>query len=122
MSNEITVSFSLAVSKGGTSESLALAETLFSMTGTNMTRFRQEIGITEEAITMCVDIGTPGWFAAINRDATNFIEIRAGTGAADLVRLNAGEGCCFRLAADATAPFAIADTAACELEVLLIEA
>ena len=122
MSNEITVSFSLAVSKGGTSDSLALAETLFSMTGTSLAHFRQEIGTSEEAIDMGVDIGTPGWFVAINRDATNFIEIRAGTGAADLVRMNPGEGCLFRLAADATAPFAIADTAACELEVLLIEA
>lgn len=121
MANEITVSFSLAGSKGSTALSLALASVTFNMSGSHMVQLRQTIGTSEEAINMGVDITIPGWFAAINRDATNFVEIRAATGVADLVRMDPGEGCLFRLAADATAPFAIADTADCELEIILIQ-
>ena len=115
MSSEIIVTMSLSVTKGGMTVALPFSAR-FDMAGANMAHLRQTIGTSEEAINMGVDITIPGWFMAINRDSTNYIEIRQGTGIADLVRLNAGEACCFRLAADATAPFAIADTAACELE------
>jgi hypothetical protein len=49
------------------------------------------------------------------------MEIRADTGVADLIRLEPGDVCLFRVTDDAT-PYGIADTAAVEFEYLLIEA
>jgi len=78
------------------------------------------IGTSEEALDLG-DCGTGGWFMAKNLDDTNFVSIRQGTGASDLIRLRAGEVCLFRLDADATAPYIIADTASVDVEYLLLE-
>lgn len=87
----------------------------------------QSIGTAEEAI----DLGdiTPKYGFFKNRDATNFVSIRAGTGLGNFGRLDAdenGDGKTFplivRFGSGMTAPFAIADTAACEIVYVLIPA
>ncbi len=90
------------------------------MAGVDYVRKTQLIGTAEEAIQLGSDIGTNGWFMAINRDTTNIIQIRAATGVAGLCQLLPGEPCLFRLMA--AAPYAIALVASCQLEYLLIEA
>ncbi len=77
----------------------------------------QNVGTTEEAILMG-DVAAGGYCFVQNMDATNFVELRSGTGATDFIRLLAGEWCIFRLSPDATAPFAIADTAAVNVRFL----
>lgn len=119
MANEISVTCTLSFTKGSTSDAMELPLKQITMTGDDFVHKTQLIGITEEAINLGTDIGTNGWFMAINRDPTNFIKIRAGTGVTDTAKLLPGEPCLFRLAA--TAPYAIADTASCQLEYLLIE-
>ncbi len=120
MSDELTLKVSLSFSKGGTSVSLALGPTDFDVAGTNAIHHRQSIGITEEAL-LLGDVAVGGYLIAVNRDATNFIEIRGNTGIADLIRLEPGDFCMFRVTDDAV-PYAIADTGACELEYALIDA
>ena len=66
-------------------------------------------------------MGGGGYFIGRNVDSTNFIEIRPNTGVADLVRLEPGDWCLFRITDDAT-PYAIADTAACVLEYVVVAA
>lgn len=87
----------------------------------------QTIGTSEEAI----DLGdiTPKYGFFKNRDATNFVSIRAGTGLANFARLDPdenGDGKTFplivRFGSGMTAPFAIADTAACEIVYMLVPA
>ena len=79
-------------------------------------RHKQNIGTTEEAL----DLGgltSLGWAFFVNRDATNYCEIRSATGAAnDIIRID--PLCCalFKFGSDVTAPFAIANTAAVQLE------
>ena len=91
-----------------------------SVTGTNALSHIQNIGTAEEAIVLGEVV--PGGYCYIeNLDATNFVSIRQATGAADLIRLKAGECCLFRMDADASAPFAIADTAACDVLFVLLE-
>ena len=119
MAEEITVSMAVEVSKDGIKDSLSLIGLSVDMSGGDMTHKTQIVGTSQEQLVFG-EITTPGWFLCINRDTTNYVELRAATGVADLVRLNAGEGCLFRLAADATAPFAIAN-AECVVEYLLIE-
>lgn len=124
MANELTVTIKALFEKGGTSITFpdgSHRETSVTVSGSRFFMGRQSIGTSEEAIDLG-DIATGGWFFGINRDSTNYLEIRSGTGATDLVRMNAGEPCAFRISGDATAPFAIANTSACELEYLLIAA
>jgi hypothetical protein len=124
VSEELTLSIKALYEKSGTEVTfpdLAAQEIGVTISGTRLLHSRQLIGTSEEALELG-DIATGGYFIAVNRDATNFVDLRSGTEAIDLVRLNAGEVCAFRISPDATAPFAIADTAAVDLEFLLLEA
>ena len=108
--------------KGTTvNQSLTVGSTLFTMTGDSALKYTQSIGTSEEALELGQDIGTLGWCMIKNLDATNFVSIRAGTGLGNFLRINAGEFALFRFGSGATAPFAIADTGAVLVEVLLIE-
>lgn len=120
MANEGKVQVSLKFEKNSVSISVDSGTITFNVAGTNAIHNIQTIGTSEEALTLG-DAGAGGYLLLINRDSANFVEIRQGTGASDFCRLLAGEAACFRLSPDATAPFAIADTAACDLEVFLIE-
>jgi hypothetical protein len=80
----------------------------------------QEIGTSEEAIGLGF-AGAGGWMYLQNLDDTNYIEIRANTGVADLIKLLPGQFAVFPTAADAV-PYAIANTAACDMRVVVFEA
>ena len=80
----------------------------------------QTVGITEEAI-LLGDVAVGGVWFVQNLDSTNFVEIRAGTGLTDLIKIKAGEWAIFRTSTDATAPFAIADTAPVQVRFLRFE-
>lgn len=118
MANELTVSCSLRFSKGGREISKSYGGIQVTVAGDAWVYAFQSIGATEEAIGIG-DIGTAGFCIGKNLDATNFVSIRPGTGTANLVKVKAGEPFMFRLALNT--PWAIADTAACDLEVLIIE-
>lgn len=122
MANEITVSCSLKVVKSASNidHGLSFSGLQFDMSGTEYIHNIQIVGTSEEQITFG-DVTTPGWSIWKNLDSTNYVEIRPGTAVADLVRMNAGEPAMFRLAADATAPYALADTANVRLQYLLFE-
>lgn len=122
MANEITVTCNLSFAKSdrGASAGTPAAGLQFSVTGTKYTATIQSIGTSEEAIDLG-EIGTVGWCFFKNLDATNFIKIRSITGTAGSsgVKLKAGECAIFR--AGVAALYAISDTAACEMQTLMIE-
>lgn len=122
MANEGTISISLSFAKSGRAAELGKNGLQFDIAGSDYVKKTQSIGFAaEEAIQLGSDIGTGGWFVAINRSTSYNISIRPATGVADMVLLLPGEGCAFRLAAAASAPFAQATTGAADLEYLLIE-
>jgi hypothetical protein len=124
VSDEISLAIRFTFEKGGTAVSFpdgTAREMSIDVSGSRYVRNRQQVGTSEEALELG-DIATGGYFVARNCDDTNYVEIRSGTGATDLVRLNAGEVCCFRLSSDAAAPYVIANTAAVELEYVLVQA
>ena len=93
----------------------------FAVNGGRYTKNNQSIGTTEEAIQLG-EVGTLGYAIFINRDETNYLEIRSASGAGnDIIKLKAGELAMFRFGSDVTAPYAIANTSACVLEYLIIE-
>lgn len=120
MANEITLTALLSFAKGSYSDDMGEANDRVTMSGTHFHHTKQTIATSATALSVG-SVATPGYFAAKNHDATNYVELRSGSSGADVVRLNPGEICVFRWAADATL-YAIANTAAVELEFLLIEA
>ena len=80
---------------------------------------KMNVGTSEEAVALG-EATAPGWAIFINRDTTNFIELRVATGGAKFAKLKAGECCLLRLGSGAQVPYAIADTAACQMEYCII--
>jgi hypothetical protein len=124
MANELTASGSLVFDDGDTVVSLDVSEFLVTLTTVRFTRVRQQVGTSEEAINLGEVAGASlGWMIAINRDTTNYVELRSATGAGnDVVKLPAGNGfAIFHWGSDVSAPFAIANTAACWVDFLIAQ-
>lgn len=120
MANELKVTCRLEFSKGDTEHDFAITKLARTIAGAQAMANRQSIGTSEEAV-LVGDVAAGGYFMGVNRDSTNYIELRPGSGLGDLIRLEAGDVCLFRLTDDATL-YAIADTDTCDLEYLIIDA
>ena len=120
MAADISVTMALVVRKGGTLDGMDLGTFSITMTGTNVLHNRQSVGTAEEAL-LLGDCGAGGWIIMKNHGPTNFVGVRGTAGQIPLVRLLVGEAWCGRL--DATSvPTVQANTAACEVEYLILEA
>jgi len=125
MANEITLSALLSCANiNQTLDTVGLDAVSFDQTGTNVNRLTQNVAVTEEAMTIG-DTGVGGYCYIENLDRTNFVSVRPGTGTANLIKLKPatstkrGDCCLFRIE---TAPWVIADTAACDILVVTLEA
>lgn len=116
MADELTLGgLTVAFAKSGSpSVSLTAGTLTIDVSGAQVMDNVQNVGTVEEAI-LLGDVAAGGYWFVQNLDATNFVKLRSGTGATDFLRLNAGEWAIFRTSADATAPYAIADTGACNV-------
>lgn len=123
MANEASIVTMATFAKGNVSSIARGSTTAFTITvsGAKYHQGVQNIGTSEEQISFG-DITNPGMCWLKNLDATNYVEIRSGTGAADLMKLAAGQVAVFMFAADCTAPYALANTSSVNLEILLVEA
>ena len=119
MSREIEAIGRLRYKLGDTDVSIE-GRSIVDISGDAFFHGRQNIGVSEEALATG-DITTLGWAFFKNHDKTNFVEIASGSGVQALIRVEAGEiAGPLRLSQGATL-YAAADTAACDLEFLLIE-
>ena len=116
MADELTLGgLTVAFAKSGSpSVSLTAGTLTIDVSGAQVMDNVQNVGTSEEAI-LLGDVAAGGYWFVQNLDATNFVELRSGTGATDFIKLLAGEWAIFRTSADATAPYAIADTGACNV-------
>lgn len=121
MANELTISASIDYADDVDVEaSASISELIRTLTTKKVLKTKQTVGITEEALILG-DISTRAWCMLINRDPTNFINVKVATSGAIFAKLLAGEFCLLRLGSGAQSPFVIADTAICELEILLCD-
>lgn len=121
MADEITVTIKLAATKG-TVVVPPYSDTFEADWATARSDgMVQSIGTTHEALSIGADIATPGVLRLKNQDAINYIEVgRDVTGTfVPLIKLKPGETQLIRLAASAP-PYAKANTAACDLEWLVL--
>ena len=114
MADELTVGgLTIAFAKTGSPSINLTAGTLtIDVSGAQVMDNVQAIGFAAEEAILMGDVAAGGIWFVQNLDATNFVELRSGTGATDFIKLLAGEWAIFRTSADASAPYAIADTAA----------
>lgn len=117
MANEISITATLRYAKDKASASQAISY-LADQTGDKYSAGIQSIGTTEEALQKN-DVGTIGYLAIRNMDTVNYVDIGATTGVYSL-RLQAGKGAL--VAWNGTSVLCKANTAACEVEYLIIEA
>ena len=121
MSREFTINGSLAYEDSeGTELSLQVVDLIASITTKSYSQFKKNIGTAEEALPLA-EVANPGWCVLINRDETNFVNIRVSTGGAIFAKLKPGEFCLLRLGSGAAVPYAIADTDECQVEGLIFD-
>ena len=119
MANELTLTATLKFDKSTKSADVGKTGLQLDVTGGDYITKTQVVGTSQEAIVIG-EITTPGYMFIRNLDATNYIEIRDGSSGADVVKVRAGGVALFELAT--ATPFAIANTASCEVEYTIIEA
>jgi hypothetical protein len=122
MADEVTVNGSLEYEDAEDSElSLGLANATFDVSTKKFIHHKMAVGTSEEAIPLG-EVTSLGWAIFKNLDDENYLEIRSATGAGnDIIKLpplsSAGP---FHFGSDVSAPFAIANTAACQMEYLIV--
>jgi hypothetical protein len=122
MANEVSVTTNLVANKGTGNQfsfSRSISMTTITLNTARKATFVQNIGTTAEALSIHADVATLGWCIGRNLDPTNFVEIGRDSGGTflPLVRVNAGEPFCFRLAQGIAATLhARANTGACDVE------
>ena len=121
MANEISITAKLSVSKGGTTVTNATSTDSIDMTGTNMLTLVQNIGTSYEALVL-TDIDTAADYHVClrNKDATNFVKVSFDAGSTYSLKLIPG-GLCYLPILAGEQIGCIADTAACEVEVICSE-
>jgi hypothetical protein len=119
MANEITVSARLKVAKATLKEDRSETDT-FDMSGQKSGGGIQVIGTTYEAVTLPADLGTAGYAFFMNHSTANYLEIGLEVAAAFVAfaKLKPGEFALVRLATSSI--YARANTAACDLETLVV--
>lgn len=95
-------------------------EQSYDASGTPFIRSNQTIGTTVEALALG-DVTSLGWAWFHNKDTTNYIKIRNGSGGADLIRVLPGMKQMVYLEPTCV-PYAIANSAACVLDYFISSA
>lgn len=126
MANEITVAASLAYANsaiGISGVTLAItAPGLFTISGSKFVQNVMSVPTTAGGTAIPLgSVGTLGWAMFKNLDNAHFVEIYNAVAGTKLVRINPGEIALFRFAQSVTAPAAIADTGAVNMEYLILD-
>ena len=119
MAKEITVSASLSFAKGLVTAKAMTLTGRFDVTGKNYVEGTQSIATDATAIDLA-GITTAGWFAIRNMSTANYVEILNATDGAVLLKLLPGEFAIGRFGC--AAPAGKANTAAVDIEFLIVEA
>ena len=119
MANELTLSASLKFINGSKNIPFSKTGIQLDVSGDDYTFKTQNVGTSEAALDLG-DVTTPGYILIYNEDSTNFMSVRSGTGAANLIKVRPGGIALFEC--EASAPFVIADTAGVSIQYCLIEA
>ncbi len=120
MANELTIS-APAVSYEdtfGVLASIDIPALSITLSTKKVVQTKQTVGTSEEPL-IIGDVVSLGYCVIINRDDTNFVNVKVGTGGAIFSKLLPGRWLIVPLGSGAQAPYVIADTATCDIEIFL---
>lgn len=120
MSKEISVSGRLVFDDGKTRVTFNKGVMEIDSSGKQVVHHVQSIGHSADEALDKGDLTTLGWAMFYNRDATNYVTIHHGDDGTAVLKLKAGETA-GPLRLGTNTPWALANTAAVELEYLIIE-
>jgi hypothetical protein len=119
MAQELTINGSLSYSDSeGTDISLAIVNLVDSVATKRLVRTKQLVTTSEIAIDFG-DVSVLAWAMFVNRDVANYIEIKVATGGAIFAKLLPGRFALLPLGSGAQEPYAIANTASCQMDVII---
>ena len=121
MANEIKSIIDFSVKTAGGAQVARYDKLQITMTGDAVAHYTQSIPTSNTTLnhnsgSLDTDIGTAGMILIKNLDATNYVSI--GLTGSYTIKLKAKETCVFRAAGDL---WALANTAACNIEVIVCE-
>lgn len=122
MSKEITLNASLTYSDSELSQFILSVPTNLQkdIATKKFVYNKMNVLITEVAIPLG-NLTTLGYYIFVNRDPTNFVELRVGTAGSKFAKLDAVNGFAMgKFGSDVTAPYAIANTGPCQMEYLIL--
>lgn len=120
MADELELSASLAYTDSeGADEILQIVEKFANVSTKKYVKAKQNIATSEEAIGLG-EVTSLGFAIFINRDSTNYVELRTATSGTYFAKLLPGEFAMFRFGSGVTAPFALANTSAVQLEYMIV--
>lgn len=104
----------------GVSASIDIPTLLVTLATKKILHTKQSVGITQEALVLG-DITAPCLLVLINRDDTHYVEVKVATSGAIMAKLDPNNipWMIVPLGSGAQAPFAIANTAECDVEIFL---
>lgn len=118
MANELRLNATIQYDDGTTRDSIQIADYLVTLATLKFIRHRQTITTSEVAIDLG-GLATLGWGFFVNRDLTNYIELRVASGSAKFAVLRPGRFAFFEWGSDIATPYAIANTASCIMDYFL---
>lgn len=120
MATPLTCNFSLAYNDGVSSPiSLQIIDFLATIAGKPTFRGQQTIAVTETTLNLG-SITSLGYYAIVNLDPTNYVELKTASAGTIINRLDpAGGFVVGKWGSGITAPVLIANTLACEVDVIL---
>ena len=121
MANEVTASGLLAYSDSDrTTDFIDVVAKQATVASKKILKGKFSAATTETAVPLA-PVTAPGWVFIKNLDATNFVNLKTGTGGVVFAKLLPGEFALLRLGSGAQSPYAQADTAACSMEILICQ-
>lgn len=116
MASEIQLTASLAYSDAnGVTDELGVPTLTADVTTKVTSRAQQSIATSETVINLG-GVSSVGWLILVNRDATNYVDIKTAASGTIFARLPPGGFCVLYLGSGVTAPVAVAHTAACVVD------
>ena len=120
MANEIVQNIQVTASKGGAEVGINSRQR-HNMTGSDMVQATQTIGLTAELLILGDIAGAPRQLVIKNLDTTNFIEV-GGDSSLTVFKIKVRPNDCCVFEPSSGTVYAKADTAACPVQIVAIEA
>lgn len=122
MSRELTCTGLLAYDDGVSDPvQLALANPFYVNVATKITARDQQSILTTETVINLGGVAVLGYWMMVNRDTTNYVDVKIAAASTIIARLDPNGGfCIWKIGSGITAPVAIANTAACIIDKLIL--